>query len=173
MLDGVLVEQHGDIGRDRLAAEALERREAHHVGGHLVLVHEDDLLGELLVVADAPVAAEEAVEQLGDVLYDEVLLNVADAQVLAPQALGVAVDHHGHGEVVRHPAVAEHGLDVPGLDDELAEGHQNAQPAAVIVQRVAHAAPLAAFADLAVGIEITEPVGTYLFSHWTRLPVSF
>ena len=34
MLGGVLVEQHGDIGRRRLTAQALERREAHHDGGH-------------------------------------------------------------------------------------------------------------------------------------------
>ena len=173
VLYGVLIEQHRDIGGDRLAAQALEIGEAHHEGGHLVLVDEDDLLGELLVIAHAPVAAEKAVEQLGNVFYYQDLLYMANTEVLPSQALGVAVDHHGHGKVVCHPAVAEHGLYVPRLDDELAEGHEYAQPAAVIVQRVAHAAPLAAFADLAVGIEITEPVGTYLLSHWTRLPVSF
>ena len=36
-------------------------------------------------------------------------------QMLAAQPLGVAVDHHGDGEIVRHPAVAEHGLDVSRL----------------------------------------------------------
>ena len=152
----VLVEQHGDIGRRRLTAQALERREAHHDGGHLVFVHEHDLVGEFLVVADAAVAAEETVEQLCHVLDDEILFQVTDTQVFIAQALGVAVDHHGHGQVVGHPAVAEHGLDVARLGDHLCHGDPVVQPAGIIIERVGHAAPLAAVADLALGIELTE-----------------
>ena len=156
MLGGVLVEQHGDIGRRRLTAQALERREAHHDGGHLVFIHEHNLIGELLVLTDAAVAAEEAVEQLCHVLDDEVLLQVADAQIFIAQALGVAVDHHGHGQIVGHPAIAEHGLDVARLGNHLRHGDPVVQPAGIIIERVGHAAPLAAVADLALGIELTE-----------------
>ena len=115
MLRRVLVQKHGDVGGRSLAAETFQRREAHHYGGHLVLIDEDDLVGKRLVVAYAAVAAEEAVKQLGNILDYEVLLQMADTQMLAAQALGVAVDHHGDGEVIRHPAVAEHGLDVSRL----------------------------------------------------------
>lgn len=95
MLSRVLIEQHGDVGGRRLAAQALERREAHHDGSHLVFIHEHDLVGKLLIVADAAVAAEEAVEQLCHVLNDEVLLQVADTQIFIAQTLRMAVDHHG------------------------------------------------------------------------------
>ena len=152
----VLVEQHGDIGRRRLTAQALERREAHHDGGHLVFVHQHDLVGEFLIVADAAVAAEEAVEQLCHVLDDEVLLQVADTQVFIAQALGVAVDHHGHSQIVGHPAVAEHGLDVARLGNHLRHGDPVVQPAGIVIERVGHTAPFAAVADLALGIELTE-----------------
>ena len=97
MLRRVLVQQHGDVGGRSFAAETLQRREAHHHGGHLVFVDEDYLVGKRLVVADAAVAAEEAVKQLCDVLDYEILLQMADAQMLAAQPLGVAVDHHGDG----------------------------------------------------------------------------
>ena len=152
----VLVEQHGDVGRRGLTAQALERRETHHDGGHLVFVHEHDLVGELLVLTDAAVAAEEAVEQLCHVLNDEVLLQVADAQVFIAQALGVTVDHHGHGQVVGHPAITEHGLDVARLGNHLRHGDPVVQPAGIVIECVGHAAPLAAVADLALGIKLTE-----------------
>lgn len=115
MLRRVLIEKHRNIGGRRLAAEALQRREAHHHGRHLVFIDEHDLVGKLLVIADAPVAAEEAVKQLRHVLDYQILLQMADAQMLSAQPLRVAVHHHRHGEIVRHPAVAEHGLDVPRL----------------------------------------------------------
>ena len=156
MLGGVLVEQHGDIGRRRLTAQALERREAHHDGGHLVFVHEHDLVGEFLVLADAAVAAEETVEQLCHVLDDKILLQVADAQIFVAQALGVAVDHHGHGQIVGHPAIAEHGLDVARLGYHLRHGDPVVQPAGIIIERVGHAAPLAAVAHLSLSVELAE-----------------
>ena len=156
MLCRVLVEQHGDVGRRRLAAQALERREAHHDGSHLVFIHEHDLVGKLLIVADAAVAAEEAVEQLCHILNDEVLLQVADTQIFIAQALGVTVDHHGHGQIVGHPAIAEHGLDVARLDDELCKDGHDVQPAAVIIERVLDAAPLAAVAYLSFSVELAE-----------------
>ena len=156
MLRRVLVQKHGDVGGRSLAAETLQGREAHHDGGHFVLVDEDDLVGKRLVVADAAVAAEEAVKQLCDVLDYEVLLQMADAQMLAAQTLRVAVDHHGDSEVVRHPAVAEHGLDVSRLRDHLRHSYPVVEPAGVIIERVDNAAPLAAVPDLAFGVELTE-----------------
>ena len=81
---------------------------------------------------------------------------MADTQIFIAQTLRVAVDHHGHGQIVGHPAIAEHGLDVARLGDHLRHGDPVVQPAGIIIERVGHAAPLAAVADLALGIELTE-----------------
>ena len=147
MHSGVLVQQHRDVGGGRFPAQTLQGGEAHHHGGHLVFVHQHDLLGKLRVVADAAVAAEEVIQQLCHVVDDQVLLGVADAQILAPETLGVPVHHHGNGQVVCHPAVAQHGLDVPGDHDEFRQDQHDAEPAGVIVKGIHQAAPLAALAD--------------------------
>ena len=58
-----LVEEHGDIGRGDLAAEGNKSGETHHDGLHLVLIHQNYLLGKLRVIADAAIAPEELVQQ--------------------------------------------------------------------------------------------------------------
>ena len=167
----MLVQKYGDIGGRGLAAETLQRREAHHNGGHLVFVDKDDLVGELLVVADAAVAAEKTVKQLCDVLNYEILLQMADAQMLAAQALSVTVNHHGDGEVVCHPAIAEHGLDVSRLRDHLRHGDPVVEPAGVIIERVDQTAPLAAVSDLALSVEFAEILAAYsLIAHHLSPP---
>ena len=174
MLRCVLVQKHGDVGGRGLAAKTLQGREAHHDGGHLVFIDENDLVGELLVVADAAVAAEETVKQLCDVLDYEILLQMADAQMLAAQPLRMTVDHHGDGEVVCHPAVAEHGLDVSRLRDHLCHGDPVVEPAGVIIERVHQTAPLAAVPDLALSVEFAEILAAYsLIAHHLSPPWIF
>ena len=58
---------------------------------------------------------------------------MADPQILTAQSLCVTVDHHRNSEIIRHPAVAEHGFDVARLYDELAERHHNLQPSGVVI----------------------------------------
>ena len=166
---GGLIQEHRDIGGGGLPAQAFQSGEAHHHGGHLVLVHQHHLFRELGVVADAAVAPEQIVQELSHVLDDQILLCVADAQIFAPEALGVSVHHHGNGQVVGHPAIAEHGLDVPRLDNKARQSAHNAKPALIVVQGVLQATPFPAFADLAVGIKIAQTVCTDFFSHGLHL----
>ena len=63
-------------------------------------------------------------------------------------------------------------LDVPGFDDEACQSAHNAQPALVVVHGVLQAAPFPAFADLTVGVKITQTVCTDFFSHGLHLPES-
>ena len=173
MYSGALVEKHGDVGRGYLAAERHDGGKAHHYGLHLVFVNEHDLLGKLGVVSDAAVALEELVEQLCDVLNDDVLLGVADAQMLAAQTLSVAVDHHGNGEVVCHPAVAEHRLDVAGLyKDDPRHVKPVVEPSGVIVKCVNDTAPLtAASVTLTLDIYLAEVLAAYsLVAHFFSPP---
>ena len=172
MQGGGLIQEHRDIGGGGLPAQTFQSGEAHHHGGHLILVHQHHFFGELGVVADAAVAPEQVVQKLCHILDDQILLCVADAQVFSPEPLGVPVHHHGNGQVVGHPAIAEHGLDVPGLDDEACQSAHNAQPALVVVHGVLQAAPFPAFADLAVGVKITQTVCADFFSHGLHLPES-
>ena len=58
----ILVQQNGNIGGGRFPTEPLQGGEAHHDGGHLVFVHQNHLLGELRIVADASVAPEQIVK---------------------------------------------------------------------------------------------------------------
>ena len=136
MADRVLIEKHGDIGGNRLPAEALEGGEAHQDGGHLIFIHKDDFFGKFPVVAGPPVTPEKIVQQLCHVLNHQVLFCVADAEILAPEALGVPVHHHGNCQIVCHPAVTEHGLDVSGFYNEFAQDQHDAQPAGVIIERI-------------------------------------
>ena len=172
MQGGVLVQQNGHIGRGGLPAQALQSGEAHHDGGHFVFVHQDHLFGEFRVVADAAVTPEQVVQELCHILDDQVLLCVADAQVFAPEPLGMPVHHHGHGQIVGHPAVAEHGLDVPGLDNEARQSAHNAQPALVIVHGVCQAPPFPALTDLAIGVKVAQTIGADFLSHGQHLPES-
>ena len=99
------------------------------------------------------IAPEKLVQQLGHVLNDQILLHMADPQMLAPQALGVTVHHHGHSKIVGHPAIAEKSLDVPGLyQDHPEHGHPVIEPAGIIIGGVGNAAPFPAFSDSAVCI---------------------
>ena len=152
-----LVQQDRDIGRGDLPAEGHQGRKAHHDGLHLVLIHQDNLFGKLRIVADTPVAPEELIQQLGHVFNDQILLHMADPKVLAPQALGMPVHHHGHGQIVGHPAVAEKGLDVPGLHQHHPEhGHPVIQPAGIVIGGVYNTAPFPAFPDSSAGIQAAE-----------------
>ena len=152
-----LVQKDGNIGGGNLPAEGNQGGEAHHDGLHLVLIHQDNLLGKLRIVADAAVPPEELVQQLCHILNDQILLHVADAQMLAPQALGVPIHHHGHGQIVGHPAVAEKGLDVPGLHQHHPEhGHPVVQPAGIVIGGVHNAAPFPAFPNSSAGIQAAE-----------------
>ena len=73
--------------------------------------------------------------------------------MLAPQALGVPVHHHGDRKIVGHPAIAEKGLDIPGLyQDDPEHGHPVIEPAGIIIEGVIDAAPFPAFSDSAVCI---------------------
>ena len=166
----MLVQQHGDIGGGGLPAQTLDGGKAHEHCGHLVFVHQHHFLGELLVVADAPVSPEQVVQELCHVLNDQILLQMADAQILVPQALGVAVYHHGHRQVVGHPAVAEHGLDVSGLDDKAGQGAHDVQPPPVVVHGVPEATPFPALANLAPGVEIAQAIHSHFLSHFSHLP---
>ena len=164
-----LVQKHGDIGRGDLAAEGHDGREAHHHGLHLVLIHQHDLFGELLIVADAAVAAEQLVQQLCDIFHDQVLLGMADAQMLIAQALGMAVDHHRDRQIARHPAIAEQGFDVPGLHEHDTEhGKPVVEPAGEVVGCVPDTAPLTAVSHPAGRIEPAEVLGSdsvFVFHH--------
>ena len=176
MYSGALVEQHGDIGGCDLTAEGNDCREAHHHRLHLVFVNEHNFLGELLVVADAAVAAEELIKQLCNVLYDNILLCMADAQMLAAQALGVAIDHHGNRQIVCHPAIAEHCLYITGLYENDPE-HVNPviKPSGVIIKGIDYAAPLtAASVTLALNVNIAEIFGAdSLVGHYFTPPLIF
>ena len=176
MYGRALVEQHGDIGGCDLAAEGNDCREAHHHRLHLVFVNEHDFLGKLLVVADAAVAAEELIKQLCNVLYDNILLCMADAQVLAAQALGVAIDHHGNRQIVCHPAIAEHCLYITGLYENDPEHVDPViKPSGVVVQSIDNTAPLAAASvALALEVNITEIFRTdSLIGHHFTPPLIF
>ena len=129
----MLVQQNGYIGGRCLTAQYLQGREAHHDRGHLIFIHKDDSLREFLIIADAAVTAEQVFQQLGDVIDNKVLLCMADPQILTAQSLCVTVDHHRNSEIIRHPAVAEHGFDVARLYDELAERHHDLQPSGVVI----------------------------------------
>ena len=154
---GALVQQNRNIGGSDFAAEGNQSGKAHHDGLHFVFVHQNDLLGKLRIVADAAVAAEELVQKLCNVLDDQVLLHMADTQMLSPQTLGVPVNHHGHRKIVRHPAVTEHGLDVAGLHQYHPEhGHPVIQPAGIVIGGIDKAAPFAAASDAAAGIDLAE-----------------
>ena len=142
--------------RRHLTQDGLHIREAHHECGHLVFVREHAFVGKLHVVAGAAVAAEDVVHGAGHVVDHEVHGRVHDAQRLIAQTHGELIDHVRHGEVVGHPAVAEHGLDVARLDDELCEEGQNVQPAAVVIEGILDAAPLAPAADLSAVEEYAE-----------------
>ena len=166
----MLVQQHGDIGGGSLPAQTLDGGKAHEHGGHFVFVHQHDLLGKLLVVSDAPIPPEQVVQELRHVLDDQILLQVADAKVLVPQALGMPVHHHGHCQVVGHPAVAEHGLDVSGLDDKAGQGAHDVEPPPVVIHGVPEATPFPALANLAPGIEIAQAILAHFLSHFLHLP---
>ena len=92
----VLVLEYRHIGGNGLTAEALEGGEAHHYGGHLVFVHQYALFGEFHIVADAPVGSEKVSQKLCHVVHNKVKLGVGNAEIFASQALGVAINHHGH-----------------------------------------------------------------------------
>ena len=168
---GILVQQYGYIGGGCFPAQALQGGKAHHDGGHLVFIHQDHFFGELRIVADAPVPPEQIVQQLCHVGYNQVLLRMADAQVFSPQTLGVSVQHHRHCQIVGHPAVAEHCLDVPGFHDESGKNAHNMQPAPVVVHGIRKAPPFPALPDLAVGIQIAQAVFSHFLSHASHLPV--
>ena len=150
MLSSVLVEQYRNISRRRLAGCALEIRESHHDRCHLVLVNENIDLGKLLIVAYSAVTAEQIAKKLSYVDDDEILLLMSHSQVFTSETLSESVYHHRHCQIVGHPAVSEHCLDITRHHDEFAQCHHNAQPAPVIVKCVAYAAPLTAFSYLAV-----------------------
>ena len=153
---GVLREQVCHEHRRHLTQDGLHVREAHHECGHLVFIRQHAAVGKLHVVAGAAVAAEDIVHGGGHVVDHEVHGRVHDAQRLIAQTHGELIDHVRHGEVVGHPAVAEHGLDVARLDDELCEEGQNVQPAAVVIEGIPDAAPLAPAADLSAVEEYAE-----------------
>ena len=153
---GVLRQEVCHEHRRHFAQDGLHVREAHHERGHLVFVREHAFFGKFHVVAGAAVAAEDVVHGAGHVVDHEVHGRMDDAQRLVAQAHRELVDHVRHGEVVGHPAVAEHGLDVARLDDELCEEGQNVQPAAVVIEGILDAAPLAPAADLSAVEEYAE-----------------
>ena len=139
-----------------LTQDGLHIREAHHERSHLVFVRQDAFVGEFHVVAGAAVAAEDVVHGVGHVVDHEVHGRMDDAQRLVAQAHRELIDHVRHGEIVGHPAVAEHGLDIARLDDEFCKDGENVQPAAVIIEGVLHAAPFAPPANLAAVKEHAE-----------------
>ena len=176
MYGRALVEQHRDIGGCDLTAERNYCREAHHHRLHLVFVNEHDFLGKLLVVADAAVAAEELIEKLCNVLYDNILLCMADAQVLTAQALGMAIDHHGDRQIVCHPAIAEHCLYIARLYENDPEHVDPViKPSGVIIKGIDYAAPLtAASVTLALNVNIAEIFGAdSLVGHYFTPPLIF
>ena len=118
MAGPVLIQQHRYIDRRRLTAQSLQGREAHHHGRHLIFVHQDYLVRQLLVVADAAVCLEQIVQKLRHVRHNQVELGMGDTKLRTAQPLGVPIHHHGRGQIVGHPAIAEKGFDVPGLHDE-------------------------------------------------------
>ena len=149
-----LIEKHRNIGRRNLSAEGDHRREAHHDRLHLVLVNEHDLLGEFRVVADAAVAAEELIQQLCNVFNNNVLLRMTDPQMFAAQPLRVAVDHHRHSQIVCHPTVAEHRLDIARLDQDDAEHIDPViQPSGVIIKGIGNTTPFTA-ASVALALKV-------------------
>ena len=176
MYCGALVEQHGDIGGCDLTAERNYCREAHHNGLHLVFINEHNFLGELLVVSYAAVAAEELIEKLCNVLDDNVLLCMADAQMLAAQALSMSIDHHGNCQIVRHPAIAEHCLYIAGLYENDPEHVDPViKPSGIIIKGIDYAAPLtAASVTLALNVNIAEIFGAdSLVGHYFTPPLIF
>ncbi len=150
---GVLVQQHRDVGRRCFAGEAFHGREAHEHGGHFIFINQADFLVEFFVVAEAVIAAEKAVKQLRDVFNDQILFKVADAKILTAQALREAVHHHRDGEVIRHPAVAEHCFDIAGLHNKTGKRPEDMEPAGIIIQCVLDAAPFSALANAPVRVE--------------------
>ena len=149
-----LIEKHRNIGRRNLSAEGDHRREAHHDRLHLVLVNEHDLLGEFRVVADAAVAAEELIQQLCNVFNNNVLLRMTDPQMFAAQPLRVAVDHHRHSQIVCHPTVAEHRLDIARLDQDDAEHIDPViQPSGVIIKGIGNTTPFTA-----ASVALSQPI---------------
>ena len=69
-----LVQKNGYIGGRRLTGKSLQGRKSHHNGCHFVLIYQNDLLGKLLIIADAAVATEKIVEKFCYVINDQILL---------------------------------------------------------------------------------------------------
>ena len=153
MGDGATVEEDGDIDSGCLPAYSLEVRETAHDAEHLVLIQNDAAGGELLVVSAASVGVEGGVEQTGDILGDEVIFRVSDAEVLASEAGGVLIDHGGDAEVVSHPAVFQEAFEVGWLHHEFAEHGEDLQPAGEIIGGIPDAAPLSSLLRFALGVE--------------------
>jgi len=176
---GILGQQVGDKHARHLAEDGVHGGEAHHEGGHGILIGQNAFLGILHVVAGAAVASEDVVQCGSHVVNHKVHRGMYDAQGLVAQAHSEFVYHVRGGQIVCHPSVTEHGLDIAGLGDELGQNGHDVQPSAVIVQGVLQSAPLAAFADFAAVEQNTQlfiagPVVVFsLNNHYFAPPRSF
>ena len=85
MGDTVTLKKNGDVNGCRFPGDGFQVAETAHDVEHLVLVEDDDALGEFLVVTAVFVGFESRVQKFCDVLCDEVILFVGDPQVVAAE----------------------------------------------------------------------------------------
>ena len=170
MLCRILPQQIGHIQRGDLPAQALQGGEAHHNGRHLVLVQQHHPVGKGPVVADAAVPPEELVQSLGDLPDDQAVFQVGDPQVGPPETLRHPVHHHGHRQIVDHPAVAQKAPEIPGLGNEPQQHPENTQPAEIVIHRIPQPPPFPPPPDLPGGVQAAQRFASNSFAHFHVLP---
>ena len=166
----ILPQQIGHIQRGDLPAQALQGGEAHHNGRHLVLVQQHHPVGKGSVVADAAVPPEELVQSLGNFPDDQAVFQVGDPQVGPPETLRHPVHHHGHRQIVDHPAVAQKAPEIPGLGNEPQEHPENTQPAEIVIHRIPQPPPFPPPPDLPGGVQAAQRFASNSFAHFRALP---
>ena len=173
MGDTVTLKKNGDVNGCRFPGDGFQVAETAHDVEHLVLVEDDDALGEFLVVTAVFVGFESRVQKFCDVLCDEVILFVGDPQVVAAETGGMLVDHVRNGDVVQHPAITQETFQEMRADKIGRQHLHDAEPPGVIVESVFDTTPFTAFFRLFAGcVEIAQALRSNCFSHITCLPES-
>ena len=168
-------EVRNEHGRD-LSEDSCCFLESHHECCHGVLVCQHAVLREFFVVARAAVALEDVVHRLGYVVDDEVHCLMRDAQRLVPESQREFIHHVRNSQIVGHPPVAEHRLDVARLRDEPCENGHDVEPSRVIVKSILYTSPLTADEDLglAVGrIQLAQRLIAFFLLRVSDLPDRF
>ena len=108
--------------------------------------------GELLIVTGPAVTLEDVIHRLRYIIYDKIHCRMCYAKRLVAESESELIHHVRYSQIVRHPSVAEHSLDIPRLGYESCQYRHDIQPSCVIIQSVLDASPLTSSQNFALTV---------------------